>query len=928
MTFGRLHVSLILLTALLITMVSVNLADTVTRGKETINEKQVFWLSNNQVKCSVIFHQGNLEAECLETQPGWSALAGRRSHKIKTDADFGVDVQWTGWLAPGKIHNADNPVMLTKKHFQLTQLENPDNPDGKKELVFTFNGLDISLQIQLIYKLETGAFHVKRQLGVRDLKSKGHFLRWLWPRRCMIYGDVCILKPGGFGSPAALTTNYAGAFFGLEYPAAENSLKPICKRKTALDTGQEMGLKIENTWIKSEWSAAGLTPDTHVKLWFNRYLDSVRVSRLRPYLLYNTWYDVRSPEYTERPEDVMNETNLMRIINDFKREMQEKRGLKLDAFVLDDGWDIYKSDWVLREKEFPNGLTPIREALNSMGTDLGIWLGPIGGYSYRQWRVEWMKEHGFEVVGDQLCLAGTNYHNLFKKRAVDFVRNDGAAYFKWDGIQFSCSEPDHGHPVGIYSRRAVMESVKNLCSAVRKENPDIFLNITSGTWLSPWWMKYANMIWMQGRDYGYADVPSISKRDAAITYRDVILYENYGVNDSWFPLSNLMTHGIIKGHLQKLGGEAEPLDKFTDNAILYFSRGVTMWELYISPNLLTDGEWNAIARSIRWAKHRFETLKSTEMVGGDPGSKEAYGYVHFSKKRGIIAVRNPFIKPQTLKIELSPAFGLCPQASSLVLERVYPGRWVSPYLYAAGAALELPLQGYETAIYEIYPLEDSSEPLLAGVTFDIVKKSGKEYVLHARNPGPQIGLLNPGMVKTIKISGRGVPLHQLQSALNVKPLPAAVNTGSLVLKGSGAQVDFQVKEPSTTATLCFLVEPAVQVNEKKQKGTDTIVSVYMDGKRAEAEEEQQEGRWAWYKVNVAQGQHKARINIQSATKRIKWTGKISAWMVYIHKPESVEIEFDLVPEIPVQRPMPPLPRPVGEDKGIIKLGEVKTDDRY
>lgn len=886
-----------------------SLADTVITGKETINEKQVFWLSNDQVKCSVIFQKNNLVADCLEARPGWTG--------IKTDADFGVDVQWTGWLAPGKIHNADNPVMLTKKYFQLAQMETRDNPDSSKELVFTFKGLDISLEIQLIYKLETDAFYVKRQMSVRDPKSRGHFLRWLWPQRSVIYGNVSILRLGGFGEPAALTTNNAGAFFGLEYPASKNVLKPVCKEKTALHTGQEMGLKISDTWINSEWSVTGLTPDIHVKRWFNKYLESVRAAPLKPYLLYNTWYDVRSPEYTKRPEDVMNEANLMRIINDFKREMLEKRGLKLDAFVLDDGWDIYKSDWVLRKKEFPNGLDPIKKALNDMGTDLGVWFGPIGGYSYRQWRVQWMKKNGYEVVGDQLCLAGTNYHKLFKKRTVEFVRNDGVSYYKWDGIQFSCSEPDHGHPKGIYSRRAVMESVVDLCRAVRKENPGIFLNITSGTWLSPWWMKYANMIWMQGRDYGYADVPSISKRDAAITYRDVVLYENYGVNNSWFPISNLMTHGIIKGHLQKLGGEAEPLDKFTDNAILYFARGVTMWELYISPNLLTDEEWNAIAKSIRWAKDRFEILKSTEMVGGDPGNKEAYGYVHFFKDRGIAAVRNPFIQPRILKLKLHPAYGLGARASSLVLERVYPTRRVSPHLYSAGATLELPLQGYETGIYEIYPLEKATVPLLAGVTFDVVKEKNKDYVLKVRNRNKQVRLLNPGIVKNIKISGQEVPLHQFQSVLSMKPLPEPVKVGSMTAVSGGAAVDFSVKEPSTAATLVFLVEPLTQAN----------VSVYLQGKKTGVEKEHQEGKWAWYKVKIGPGQHKARIKIQPVDKKIKWTGKISAWVIGTRKLSGKEVQFELVRGLSRQRPMPPLPFPVGEDKKIVKLGEVETEDR-
>ena len=209
------------------------------------------------------------------------------------------------------------------------------------------------------------------------------------------------------------------------------------------------------------------------------------------------------------------------------------------------------------------------------------------------------------------------------RRTVDLVRDHGAKYFKWDGIQFSCSEPDHGHPVGLYSRRAVMNAVIEMCAAVRAANPETFLNITSGTWMSPWWLMYANTIWMQGYDYGYSDVPSISKRDRAITYRDVVLHENYGVHDLWFPISGLMTHGIIKGHLQKLGGEAEPLDKFTDNTVLYFARGVSMWELYVSPQLLTDDEWDAIAGSMAWARSRFDTLMRTDMIGGDPGRRGA-----------------------------------------------------------------------------------------------------------------------------------------------------------------------------------------------------------------------------------------------------------------------------------------------------------------
>jgi hypothetical protein len=217
-----------------------------------------------------------------------------------------------------------------------------------------------------------------------------------------------------------------------------------------------------------------------------------------------------------------------------------------------------------------------------------------------------------------MCIGGKKYSALFQKRTTDMVKNAGVGYFKWDGIQFSCSNPTHGHPTGYYSRRAILDSVIAKCKAVRAVNPKVYLNITSGTWLSPWWMKYANQIWMQGGDYGFADVPSVSQRDASMTYKDLVLYNDFHRQDDWFPISNLMTHGIIKGALNEIGGADDPLNKFTNDAMFYFGRGVTMYELYVSPNLLSKGEWNALSKSLKWAEDRFFVLENTDMVGGDP----------------------------------------------------------------------------------------------------------------------------------------------------------------------------------------------------------------------------------------------------------------------------------------------------------------------
>ncbi|NIO49436.1 MAG: hypothetical protein GTN73_08400 [Candidatus Aminicenantes bacterium] len=962
----RLHWYFVL--ALFVFFVSSGFAQNVVFEERKEGDKQIFRLSNEQVKCSVIFEEGKLSSDKLEAQLDWLAEYRTRPFSIETDADFGLNLMWTGWRAPRKANNAENPVMFSKHNFQLLRHEIQELPEDSKELSFFFKGLNSSLELRITYKLEKDAFYIKRKIAVRDSRSGGHFLRWIWPRRGVVYGNVTILKPGGFGQPLALQYKQGGAFFGLEYPTSENSLKPLERGKTTLHCGQEFGERIGSSWLESEWVVEGLSPNPHVKLWFWKYLDRIRVASLKPFLLYNTWYDVRAPEIVESPAHVMNEKNLLRIIESFKKEMVEKHGLELDAFVLDDGWDVYKSDWVLSNSQFPRGLVPVGDALKEIGTNLGMWFGPIGGYSNRTWRIEWMRNHGYEVIPGreagrgQLCLAGKRYRQLFKKRVLDFIRNNGVGYYKWDGIQFSCSEPDHGHPIEVYSRRAVMESLIDLCRSVRTENPNIFLNITSGTWLSPWWVKYANTIWMQGSDYGYANVPSISRRDGAITYRDYVLFEDYGKNDFWFPIANLMTHGIIKGNLQKLGGEAEPLDKFTDNALLYFARGVSMWELYVSPDLLTDGEWNALAKSIRWAKDRFEVLRSTEMVGGDPGESLAYGYVHFAGNRGIIAARNPSIEPQTLKVSLSASMGLDPKVSSLVVERVYPKRRISPKLYRAGSNLEIPLQGYETAVYEIYPLDEASEPLLAGVTFELIKESESNYAVKYYDAQKGARLLNPEMVRTVKYGGKSIKPSNF--SIPLRHLPEPVSHGSIRLSSQENQpeinIEFDLHKPAEEATLAILLEP---VGESKGE-TKPEVTAFLDGEKVELKVEQQNGRWGWYTFKVQPGKHTSRIittqkenekeNIGNGNvsveengdrqngawphfplviatqgeKENKWTGKVSVWLVCSQRPEAMEVAFDLAQKLGKKRSMPPRPWPSGEFQRTVKLGELEIRNPY
>jgi hypothetical protein len=881
-------------------------------------ERRVFSLASNRIVCTITTEGGHLSADRVTLAGTGENRAPAALPSVETDAGFSLELMWSDWRPPGRKNNAENPVTLRAEDFMLDRADSARGERGEKMLMLYFSGPERALRVRVTYSLGVGDFYVRRSVAVMDTAGAGHFLRMLWGRDCLLRGDPRVVKGGGFGQPAALAYGKnTGAFFGLEYPASQNDVAGRGET-LRLRCGQEMGVKVGPAWCEGMSVVEAVTPDTSIKKWFWKYVDDIRVAPLRPYTLYNSWYDLRSPDFKNIPAgNVMNEGNIMRIIDLIRRNMIMKHGITLDAFVLDDGWDLYASDWVLRREQFPRGLKPISDELRKTNTDLGLWLGPTGGYSFHEQRMAWMKAHGYETVDDQLCLAGARYSALFRKRVEDFVRNEGVAYFKWDGIQFVCNEPDHGHPVDLYSRRAVMESVIDKCGAVRSANPTTYLNITSGTWLSPWWLKYANQIWMDGQDYGYADVPSISPRDAAITYRDFVLYEDFRIKDLWFPVANMMTHGIIKGTLEKLGGEHEPLDKFTNEALLYFARGVSMWELYISPDILSDGEWNAMAQSMQWAKDRFPVLSTTTMIGGDPKARETYGYVHFKEYRGVIAARNPSVEASRLIVQLSPSTGLSPDADSLVVEEVYPSRWISPHLARAGESLTLPLDGYETAIYELYPLKRATLPLVAGVEFEAGAPEGNTCRVSCYTQGRNdVRILNPGSIKSLLFRGTTVDPRAFSPGGTKSNPPVRVRRSRTEKTGGTWEVSVSVDSSSRNGMLAVLLKPA----KGEQFTSRPEVSMTLDGTSVKPEVESQKGMWAWYTLGAGPGDHTLTFSVARGEKVASWKGSAAGYFI-CDQSRQAEVVTLIMNEPPSFLPMPPRPTPPGTFRVNTRLGE-------
>ncbi|MGC8751459.1 alpha-galactosidase [Hydrotalea sp.] len=922
---------------------------------EQNGDKQIFILSNSKVSEQIVVQHQQIQSDVLSANANWlEQYQNSKPYSVYTDADFSVELMWTDWSAPGKDFNGDLQVTLSKKDFVFQQYEWTNLPNGKAlQLYFQPIDKENTLRLRITYLLLENAFYAKRKIALIDTTLQKQWVEAFNARKGKVYFNnekydgysmreessttaqyvalqqhnqtesFTILKKGDFGQPCAAQLQQGGVFFGVEYPAANSLLTRINENDLQLKCKELMGVIVKDKWIESSWVVQGLSPNKAVQDWFYNYVNEIKVMPDEPYALYNSWYDLRSPSYPKvAPAHVMNEKNILHIIDLFKKNMTEKYGIHLNAFVLDDGWDVYESNWMLNKTTFPNGLQPIVNALKPMGTTLGIWLGPTGGYSFRMKRINWMKAHGYETVGKtpndaMLDIAGPNYSKLFEQRVTDFTKQ-GVGYFKWDGIQFSSSESGNGHAIGYHSRRAAVESVIDKCKAVRAINPKEYLNITSGTWLSPWWLQYANQIWMQGADYGYANTPVINDRDAAMTYKDIVLYDDFNRQDVWFPLSNMMTHGIIKGNLASVGGNDDPLAKFADDVVFYFSRGVTMYELYLSPDLLNDDEWKVLSLSLNWAKQHFSLMDKTFMVGGNPANGNAYGFAHFKNNEGIIAVRNPKIQSEQLTVKLSTQYGIADTAASLVLERVYPTHWVSPNLYAAGTTIVLPeLQGFEVAVYRVYPLQKAVKPLLTNVIMQEANTNHEALNCAVLATTGKVQLLNPEMVKSVTINNE---LQNINQLIIHEPKANEAIKGEVQFSSNHLNVKLNTNENIQQTRVVVMMQPdSVYIG----KPFPTI-QILQNGQSVNFSKQQQDGHWGSYSVIMKGMNNTITFKILPNEKANQWKAKIEVWTISQQKQQPVQVKITTLQ--PMQQ-TPQLPSPY-EKNALQKTALLATGTLY
>ena len=562
-------------------------------------------------------------------------------------------------LGDGKTITASEMKLEDVK--MVTLAENPSAATASlryagKALEARFTYKELSIVWRAV--LRNGSHYLRTEMDIQAAKDL--------PMKGIVAMNYLVAKNSAYTAPevvgntrgAILASNHI--FAGLETPMGLNSCKDegnathiegLWRRNTTLKAGK--------TWNIS--SVVGLVAPKQLRRSFLAYSERERAVAWRPYPVYISWYELnidrnnaQAPSYKGN----MTVEQCADVVSHWKTHFYDKYQMAPKAFVWDDGWDQYGT-WTFNPN-FPNGFDEPANEAKKMGTGIGAWLGPVGGYGqsgeYR--RAYWRSKGGMQ-------LSNEDYYNFFIRCCTNMIDRYDFRFFKFDGIsaQASAIGPDEGT-----RGEENAEAIISIERAVRQKRPDIFLNTTVGTWASPFWFHFTDAVWRQEGDYGEAGDQG-TDRERWITYRDRLVYQNFIQRSPVCPINTLMTHGFI---LSRWGAVSKNMDYdgIVREMRCAFACGSGMVELYNDYKLMDEIKdnqgnagalWKDLAECIKWQQEQADVLPDAHWVGGNPwdGKKaNVYGWAAWNGKKSVLTLRNPSTSAQTFTTTLREALDI------------------------------------------------------------------------------------------------------------------------------------------------------------------------------------------------------------------------------------------------------------------------------
>ena len=672
----------------------------------------------------------NLDEACTATQVKFVATSSNNGQSFAGGAEF-------------NLHEEAAPVEKNDREFAASALELDGEPvvedttatinkvekTGKK-ITFSFKPYtfkDVEWTIKEVVVMYDGDHFMRKYMEIEIPEGKEEAV-------AIDYIDLESLKVNASDAQWTIPTNAGGVvemdqfkanlgqpiyiqgmFFGCEFPETDTEIVDgtgymryyTGKNFKQFKEGNQLTTDGKYVTWQTVAGAARSTDNQVIQADFFEYIYSIATpSDFR--IQYNSWFDNMM---------LISDETILKSFIEIDRELNKAETRPLDSYVVDDGWINYNNKnivdanragttlnqtgfWEFNSK-FPNGLTTSSDLVHNFGSNFGVWVGPRGGYNFYWSLADIIAESGKgSKAGNSIDVADSTYHENLTKLFTDWQKEYGVNYWKWDGFadraQYNAFPAADGvpgyandHMTGgyqhMYHVTDLWEGWIDIFEAVRaSEEADginkLWLSLTCYTNPSPWFLQWANSVWLQCTHDQNDSGSSSSKMDRQLTYRDAAYYEFINKHQFQFPLANVYNHDPIYGKEGTgMNKNTATDEQFKNYLYAQSARGTAFWELYYSDSLMTDGKYEVTSEFLAWAEANNHMLRNAKMFGGHPstsvklssgggaysGTQDAYGFAGFDGTDGIITIRNAAQSAKTVTMKFDRTIGVPEDAGTL-----------------------------------------------------------------------------------------------------------------------------------------------------------------------------------------------------------------------------------------------------------------------
>lgn len=634
------------------------------------SQKSEYIIGNEFVSRTLTVATGKLQTTAIHNKIGGSKIP------------FTSDWEFALRISEG-THIEGTDVTLSSKDFRFVKVleERP------LQLSFLLENKNHQIQVEVHYMLGEKDFYLRKHLKV--LSQRPITLERIDVDQVSISGMEQPYKlkkitaqadaqwKPGLGQP--LYNRPSATFWGTEFPASYNYVsegKGYC--------GYQWGKQIRAGEVYVSHHAVMGVGDSgdFIEDAFFDYIDKIRIRPLRLQVQYNSWFDFWNK---------VDSDNFGKSVAKINYELCEKRGVPpLKAYVIDDGWQDVSADWSDKtwkvNNKFDTNFATSVNNVERVNSTLGLWMSP-GCLFGAEPAAEKYKKQGFEVLGKWMSMAGPRYMQLLEDRILELTR-EGVTYFKLDGVfghlytrEFELNGESYGVPympqldtdgmlpsdpelndpkydeLKTYYLVAGTERLMELFNKQHALNPNVYVVISNGAYLSPWWLMHIDAVWM----INAGDAAEGSGRTEEMVYRDGVYYETWQQERTQYPLHSVFNHEPKKTKT----GESQEI--FSQYLLMNLSRGTGFVELYIKTEKLSAEDWDTLAKGLKWAHGAFQYFKRARMHGGNPKNGEVYGYSAWNGQGGYLSFHNPSKEQRTYTISLTRSIGVVPAKKTYIV---------------------------------------------------------------------------------------------------------------------------------------------------------------------------------------------------------------------------------------------------------------------